>query len=129
MRITLRRFREDQYGTHGALFDEIGNVLCFTEERPYKNNQEDTSCIPLGIYSCIDHDSADHPDSWEITGVKDRTGILIHNGNTMKDTKGCILVGLRRIPAGVLESVKAMEKLREFLPSTFTLEVISTPIT
>jgi len=34
-----------------------------------------------------------YPDSFEITGVSNRTKILFHAGNTDDDTAGCVLLG------------------------------------
>lgn len=91
------------------------------------------SCVPDGSYQLLWHDSAHHPDTYvlvnEALGIYEsqippgqlygRTSILFHNGNTTKDTEGCILVGLRfgslsGLPA-VLDSVNALGQLRHVL--------------
>jgi hypothetical protein len=33
------------------------------------------------------------------------TGIMIHNGTSEKDTRGCILVGLNKIKSKLIESI------------------------
>lgn len=46
-----------------------------------------------------------------LLGVKGFDGILIHIGNTNKDTAGCILVGYNKKKGQVINSKKAFEKL------------------
>lgn len=113
--------------TFGRLLDESGNLLCYTLELPWDQNNHDTSCIPIGTYKCITHDSLAHPHTWEITGVPNRSAILIHEGNTAENSKGCVLVGtttgsLEGSPA-VLNSKLALEKLRATLPDNFSLTI------
>lgn len=58
-----------------------------------------------------------------------RSAVLIHAGNVDDDTLGCILVGQRRGVVrgepGVLDSVKAMDSLRDLIgPASFGLSII-----
>lgn len=104
-----------------------GEFLCFTLEDPDNNNHQGDSCIPFGTYDCIPHDGPKFKNVWEVTNVPNRGAILIHSGNTINDTHGCILVGKKRgfiqdLPA-VLESKAALEELREKLPHTFQLTI------
>lgn len=46
-----------------------------------------------------------------LLGVKGFSGILIHTGNTQKDSAGCIIVGYNKIKGKVIDSKKAFEKL------------------
>ena len=124
MTYTLTRTECGPNGTIGELCDEDGNRLCYTCERPDNGNQPD-GCIPTGTYAVIPHNSSAHPNTWEITGVPNRSAILIHNGNTENDSAGCVLVGdsvgtLDGLPA-VLNSVATLEQLRTELPSNFQL--------
>jgi hypothetical protein len=121
--LTLKRLKEDEYGTHGQLFNGP-EFLCYTLERQWLDNKADVSCIPPDeTYHVIGHNSAAHPDSWELD-VSGRQGILIHSGNVLADTKGCILVGLTEQKSGVFESKAAMNKLRGILPDSFEIEII-----
>jgi hypothetical protein len=122
MVITLERFRETEYGTFGRLMLD-GKQLCLTLEEPWNYNRKGVSCIPTGTYKCIKHNGNRFKDVWEVTGVRDRSAILIHSGNSIADTMGCILVGTKHTEQGLLESLKALNKLRNMLPDTFELEV------
>lgn len=126
MTVTLRRYQQDLFGTHGQLEDSGGNVLCYTIERPWLNNAHNISCIPTGTYACTPHVKSNNGQRcWEVTGVPDRTGILIHTGNVMGDSEGCIIVGLLADATGVAESELALYKLQNLLQDNFTLEIVS----
>lgn len=125
--IVLQRGREDVHGTRGVLLHE-NKMLCFTLEEPWKDNEPQVSCIPVGIYKVVRHgwekDTTVHfKNVWRLLDVPGRQAILIHAGNTTEDTKGCILVGLGVSPNGITNSRAAIEKLRTELPEQFTLEV------
>lgn len=124
--IELKRVSSTEKGTFGVLLkDKI--PLCVTCEDPWKDNQKQISCIPEGTYKVIPHSGEKFKDVWEVTGVKDRSAILIHQGNTVLDTHGCILVGSSFTSFGSLPGIggsrDALNFLREILPKSFTLEV------
>lgn len=125
--ITLQRIEQDGFGMHGALHMD-GKQLCYTLEEPWRENMPKISCIPAGTYKCSPHDGFKFQDVWKIEGVPNRSAILIHTGNTLDDTEGCILVGLKSIKGGIAQSRAAMSILREVLPTHFDLEVKS-PLT
>lgn len=52
-----------------------------------------------------------------LLGVKGYSAVLIHIGNTNKDTAGCILVGENKVKGRVINSTKAFEKLYKILKS------------
>lgn len=82
-----------------------GGVL-FVDSRPFCNTLEPAigkkvkygkgCCVAPGIYS-IDFHYSPKFGKYMLTlcGIRGRSGILIHSGNTPKDTSGCILVGKR----------------------------------
>lgn len=126
--VELLRGKESQIGTLGTL-NLAGKTLCYTLEEPWRNNApgnpnaETESCIPEGRYYCVPHNGARFKNVWRLLNVPGREAILIHAGNTLKDTEGCILVGMRPAPNGVAESQAALTMLRRELPAEFWLEV------
>jgi len=120
--VTLQRTSQDANGTHGSLYNGI-TFLCYTEELPWEDNTPDESCIPEGTYTCTRHNSSDHPNTWQVNDVPNRSNVLIHTGNTLKDTLGCILVGMIQSTQGVYSSVAALAHLNDTLPDTFTLTI------
>lgn len=123
MNITIKRITLNGISpTYGVLLkDDVPQ--CVTLELPWLLNVPDKSCIPAGIYQVIPHNTPDHANVWEVTGVPSRSEVLIHQGNTTADTKGCVLAGTTFFPGGILESVDAVNYLRKILPANFTLTV------
>jgi hypothetical protein len=114
-------------GTLGEMFNPDGSHLCFTMELPWDDNIADESCIPDATYTCVPHNSDEHPGTWEVQNVPNRSGILIHNGNTDRDSLGCIIVGkeqgkLNGLPAVLMSNV-TLQMLQQTLPDTFTLTI------
>lgn len=116
MNATLTRIDSNDERTLGLL--RVGGQVYATLERPWRQNARNVSCIPAGQYDCEylpRSASGKYRQVWHVLGVPDRGGILIHNGNTVSHTRGCILVGLRHgVLAGasaVLNSRTAMRKL------------------
>lgn len=125
-KIKLQRATNGWDGTFGILSRD-GVPLCATLEDPWNNNQVGNSCIPAGTYRCKKFSGTVYKNVWEVQNVPGRTAILIHQGNTIANTRGCILVGFKlgyldKNPA-VLESKKALDYLRSELPDEFVLEV------
>lgn len=92
MRLDLLRVGQSNRGTFGVLrYGDIPFVL--TLERPWVNNEKDISCIPAGVYKCRKIRSPRFGDTYEICDVPNRTHVLLHKGNFIEDTHGCVLVG------------------------------------
>lgn len=100
---------------------------CFSLELPDLDNQKNISCIPEGVYQAVKHISPKFGETFWLPDVKNRSEILIHAGNFVTDTLGCILVGeaLRDINndglRDVFNSRKALETLYEIMPDEFKL--------
>ncbi len=113
--------------TLGELTDDNDIHLCYTLELAWNNNEPETSCIPPGVYTCIPHNSAKFPNTWEVSGVPGRAAILFHSGNTSRDTRGCVVFGNTKGTIGdkpaVLNSVATLNMLRNELPKTFQLTI------
>lgn len=98
--IKLIRQNRDTEVTLGKMIFPNGKTFC-TIELPWKDNQRSISCIPDGNYVLRKRDSAivsrtskqRYQKGWEVTDVPNRTFIMIHIGNTVKDFEGCIGVG------------------------------------
>lgn len=89
--LTIIRVGQSSRGTFGVL--KYGEVpFALTLERPWKDNKPEVSCIPVGSYLCRRIRSPHFGDTFEVTCVPGRFNILFHKGNTIEDTKGCILV-------------------------------------
>lgn len=100
--VLLERFETSDHGTVGRVFVE-GVPFSFCMEPPWRNNQPNISCIPVGQYRCVWHKSPKYGWVYLVTNVPGRGFILIHpgnlGGNTLKGfkthTKGCLLLGQR----------------------------------
>ena len=90
--LELIRLEESKNGTIGVL--KINKqVFCFTLEPSDRENISNVSSIPAQQYLLTPYVSAKHPDTYQVIDVPGRTLILIHAGNIVDHTAGCILVG------------------------------------
>lgn len=104
---------EDDDGIYGRLcvpefrIDKQRIVRHFdTLELPFRGNKRNVSAIPTGRYKLVKQKWGFYYDSYKerwphhefvvnLAGVQGRDGILIHTGNEIDDSEGCILVGQR----------------------------------
>lgn len=87
-----------------------------TLELPWLNNAKNISCIPAGTYLCkwAPFYQTHHYELQDVTG---RSGIFIHNGNYVKDSLGCIVVGVNPTDLngdGVLDVTNSVVTLNAF---------------
>lgn len=72
---------------------KVKSLVLGTLEPPWNENRANESCIPCGHYVCRRIESPKFGPTFEVTNVPERTEIIFHEGNTAKDTQGCILLG------------------------------------
>lgn len=136
MKLILKRHFFNEKKTLGDLFIFLNGKLLGmikTIELPWRDNMRRISCIPSGEYIVVPHISPKFGWSLWLKDVPDRSAILIHIGNFVDDTLGCILVGVLHddINNNGVKDVKhsgvAMEILRHYIekhnPSEITINV------
>lgn len=115
--LTLELLRRTQTpdGTFGVL-SLGGTPLVFTCEDDWLENAKGQSCIPAGEYILRPTIFQRHNlATWEVTGVPNRSRILVHPGNTEEDSEGCILVGTEfgKLPIAVDEDTGAKHVIKQ----------------
>jgi len=120
--LRIWRYSSDLLATRGIItFND--KPLCHSLELPWCDNQVGLSCIPEGNYQVIKRRSEKFGDVLAIKYVRGRSGVLFHPGNTVEDSRGCILPGLDVYYEGVLHSKIAMRRLLEFVPNSCDLVI------
>lgn len=92
-----------------------GVYICRTFEPPDCGNVPNMSCILEGYYPVrinMHYGRNNSYKAYEIMDVPGRTDIEIHIGNSLADTSGCLLLGMRMdyMNSRILDSTKAFEK-------------------
>ncbi len=104
-----------------------------TLELPWLDNARNVSCFGEGEYLVKympRSASGKYTRVWHVQNVKGRTGILFHKGNFLRDTNGCVLVGLKHFvnngTYAISSSANAFKRMRDELQQQdFILNVIS----
>lgn len=99
MNLKVIRYWPGVRATLGQMFVD-GAAECFTLEPPFGVEHPP---IPIGTYGVTMRTS--NRFGREVPHIEDvpgRSDILIHPGNTAKDTHGCILVGEIRVDDGTI---------------------------
>jgi hypothetical protein len=129
--VLSRKYWNNQTTGKLVVFNEDHRVLdLVTIEQPDNGNQKNCSCIPEGHYECEKIESPRHGTCYLVKDVPDRSAILIHKGNYVTDTQGCILPGLyfqdlnHDGNTDVCDSTHAMEKLINVIGEKFELIII-----
>lgn len=127
MKLEIVRMDADERGILGILNLGSGKNF-YTLELPYLDNATNISSIPVGDYVAINHISPKFGRCIKVLNVEGRSNILIHAGNTVADTKGCILVGagLEDNPSAkiITSSVKALNSLLKEVEGVQKLELV-----
>ncbi len=141
----LFRTAYDDKGTPGEFRDENSKKLYSSLERPRNGNKKDdpktklneSGCIQEGTYLCVKYSSEKFPNTWEITGVKNKTNVLLHRGNCIDDSKSCIIIGERfsynvKHPVTqiiykywLMSSKIAFSRFQKAMPKEFYLKITS----
>ena len=117
MKIQVKRIAKRSSYTVGKMYLD-GKYFCDTLEDTDRNLSQDTrldaikrikiygrTAIPTGTYKVVINKSPKFgrmlPRLMDVPGFE---GVLIHRGNTDKDTAGCILVGENKIVGKVINS-------------------------
>jgi hypothetical protein len=134
-RAVLTRMETGDQGTFGRL--QVGPLVLFTGELPWRDNHPNLSCVPAGIYICEwTYSPRFRRNLYSVTAVPDRTGVRKHAANLMGDVtkgfrtqlSGCIALGEKLGwldgQKAVLLSAPAMRKFEDFMErSRFELEI------
>jgi len=92
----------------------FGGNTCDTLERP--NVDPEHACIPKGTYRVqmmmSPHFGVVLPHIMDVPG---RSDILIHWGNTVADSHGCVLAGVRVNELAITRSRETVERLVEWV--------------
>jgi len=89
MKLKLITFRNN-ICTMGKLYHDK-ELICNTFELPWRKNSVNVSCVPAGEYVIKMTNSNKFGPCYKLQDVIGRTDILIHKGNTVDDTLGCIM--------------------------------------
>jgi len=136
MRLILQRVKHDNEATEGTLYLQTDSqelkLLCKTlEDPPQKKKIYGNTRIPEGIYEITMRKAGriyrkysaqgrfrslnvkEHGMPW-IRGVKNFKWIIIHCGNSHKDTEGCILVGQTFVNNRLFQSSEVFRTIYPF---------------
>lgn len=123
--LVKREFFAETY-TIGKLYVD-GVYFCDTLENPVRPEGikiPNETAIPYGTYEVIVNFSPKFKRILpRLLNVPMFDGILIHRGNSVKDTSGCILVGENKVKGMVLNSTPYEEKLVELLKDKKDVEI------
>lgn len=91
---------DDIRQTLGVMNVDNGGFVSKSLELPWKNNQNNISCIPVGTYICkytrsprISKVKGEDFFTYEIMDVPNRGGVRIHSANYFHQLRGCIALG------------------------------------
>lgn len=133
MKILVKRtFLGDAY-TIGHMYIN-GVYFCDTLEDPVRDTNKNgvfdngekkiagDTAIPYGTYPITVNVSPKFKRELpRLSGVAEFEGVLIHRGNTAKDTAGCILVGENKVKGKVINSTPYEEQIVKYCKSAIEM--------
>ena len=94
--VTAYRYYENSTGILSLVYASWVHGTNYFLERPWLDNEQNLSCIPADTYKVVwDYSNKFGRYTWHIISVPARLGIRIHPGNTIRDSLGCPLTGLK----------------------------------
>ena len=95
----------------------INNVICYTIELPWLDNQHSVSCIPEGRYELEKYFSEHLGNHLHLKAVAGRSMIMIHSANDAeKELRGCIApVSILTAEGKGLQSRVALKKILDLV--------------
>lgn len=142
MNLTLVRDLDNGLCTQGTL--KLNGSLFQSLERPWLPGEpggiKGVSCVPLGLYQLVLHDTEAHPRSFALVnpelsvyhmtlppGKEGRTACLIHVANFPEELRGCIALGMGRDLNRINQSKIAIDQFYALVPwvTGHTLEIAS----
>lgn len=156
MKLEVLRYSSQSESTLGLLFDVTTKrtFLSYTLEDPHQKDKiKGVTRIPEGSYSLSlqksgilhgkykDRFEDDHYGMVIINNVPNFSGVMIHCGNSSKDTSGCLLLGetantnihtpgfISRSSAAYQRSYPLIYKAIQEGPSTLTIKDYDVPTT
>lgn len=91
-KVTLTRYETGPEGTYSNVITDSGYAV-YGMELPWKGNKANESCIPDGTYECAIVQSPKFGKVYEIKNVPDRTNVLAHPANWIRQLLGCLALG------------------------------------
>jgi hypothetical protein len=125
--LELRRHPSANGCTIGELFYN-GKFFCYTLEDVVRAGEKvaGATAIPTGTYTVtIERSPSLRMLTPRLHRVPGFEGVLIHAGNSAVDTRGCILVGLAKLPSNVkiYKSQEAFQALLAKLLDATSIEL------
>jgi hypothetical protein len=132
MNFTLTRNQCGLYGVFGDLKSEDGKATFATLEHSYLCGPGWAPKVAAGTYTCKRYFSPEHGyDVFVLQNVPAFQGqpvtyIELHIGNYLKDSKGCILLGLKKGAGMIEDSRVAFDQFMEIQKGvdSFTLTIV-----
>lgn len=121
MHIQILRQEHSDKQTLGYLYiidNEEILFSCNTLELPWRDNQSNISCVPIGEYKCVlEYSDRFERDLWELKDVPNRSECKFHSANYFKQLNGCIALGdsFKDIDGdGYKDVTNSVETMRKF---------------
>lgn len=105
--LTLLRYQSSPLGTFGVLLDGA-HWICHTLEPADRSGRKDCA-VKAGVYQLRMEYSAKFGKLLPTIVAKGREGLRFHAGNSVSETRGCVLPGMTRVYSQLLSSRLALQ--------------------